>query len=252
MNQKAHGFAQAADTTPATGDFRHHARLPDGVLEHPLFCALQDESRRSGEQLEAAMERLRRACCIVQLMQLHAHADDSKTTGNPKMNRLTLMDMLVELLADGDEPFQLPYDALESAAGRALCEALLSNERQRAILDAMSVAADLGSTFDELDAAAQNAWETARADATFESDWRRFCSVIESRGGSVEMTQYGPITFLRVVTPERVPALRQQDRAQHGLTSATETSCAVGKTVPEIAPRARRKKGNVARVAGRV
>jgi hypothetical protein len=250
MSQDMHGFAEATETAgpAATGYPRH---VWDALCVHTPYQALLVESRKGSSQLEDALGRLRRASNILLLMQTHTREQEQNRSGVPDVDLRTLIEMLVELLAIGDSPIE-SYDALESTARAVLAEAIAKDKRQRAMLNAMTVAANLNSTFDELDAAAKVAWETAQADTAFEPDWVQFCNAIASRGAHIRLTQFGATAFLDVVTPERVPALRGQERAQRNTHRALDVARVIGESVPEISPRARRKRDAAVQNAARV
>lgn len=117
---------------------------------------------------------------------------------------MALVELALQTLPDSEGDFFNDFDQCGIAVSQAFQAARTHQQTVSALLDAMEVAACMGSTLDELDKAANTAFGIATAMPDGQRHWDAFCELIVRRGLSIEVINLGNglLTYPKVNTLE--------------------------------------------------
>lgn len=189
-----------------------------------ISTTLQDTANHVGSAV-------RRSRALLRTLQFQLLNDDPR-------NLISFdMEALVELaLSALPEPDGEAFDTFESCARearQAVKTMLAQQEAMTAMLTALDVAADLGSTREELNEVADGAYAAATVLLDGQRHWDAFCALITRRGLTVELFDLAPgVVRPNVDTPEgkrrsaklirKAIAVAEELRAGAGVTSTAK------------------------------
>ncbi|WP_423395600.1 hypothetical protein [Burkholderia sp. LMG 21824] len=206
------------------------------ISEHPLYKALVDQETQCERAAFETESQVHRVGAILRLLNFRLVNSSASPQELRRDDMSALVELMLETLPADEQDAETLIDTYGAAARSALRSSIEHGERQRLMLAAMAVAANLGSTHAELDSAARTAWETWQLDPTFEPDWLNFCRAIQSRGFVIEIERVNDvISFVIVETPERRTYSRQLDRAQRKFSQAAGDIRSIEATAPVAA-----------------
>lgn len=143
------------------------------------------------------------------------HRLDSSNAGPLEEDLHALVGVALDVMGDIHTEEINKIDAFHSDIARAFIEREIERKRMVTVLEALSVAASLSSTLEEMEEAANELHKVVRQDDRHAEQWAVFCNAIEARGLVVEIVQPSErVFFVLVHTPASLKASRRMKRKQ--------------------------------------
>jgi hypothetical protein len=211
---------QSGTNTPSTSYLPPRPSLPDArrvELPEDFAQALHGFS----DQTNRIVTRTHRAGAVLRLIQAHYMEGNTLEKGD----MAELLDLLTETLPHHYADVNDPLDEFETTARRAVQAAIGYGERLGEILDAMTMVARGDASLADIEKAAGQVFNIARADAAYLPDWQRMTDALESRGFVVTIETVGDtILGPSVDTAETLLQRRKTKRAVASLVSAANAA----------------------------
>lgn len=152
-----------------------------------------------------------------------------------------LVELALQALPDPNGEIFDRFDQCEIKVDQAFRSMQTYRQTMTAMLEALEIAANLGSTLDELSAAGDSAYAAATTLPDGQRHWDAFCEQIVRRGLSVEMIDLGPRLgpSTKIHTPESLKHSKAVQRKIASFTAAVHEEAAA--RAPKRKPAKRRQ-----------